>query len=210
MRAAGVVVRLVPGDCLPKVERPRRPRTRNVLPLRLAQQAVGFSRARRQPPNVLLRVVPTHVDHWVPPAAPNILRLMAAAAAGNTGVPLIKRHLVNANRKRLRDPYQVLRPLTIAGLISSDGDPIMNSPEGTTTSNGQSAQSRNTWPTFWGLSRRPVPRNRGDRRLLLHGMEPAQTRTAERIQEPPQVPPLFSGALAAFFPLQVAAPCREQ
>ena len=48
----------------------RRPRTRGVLPLRLARQPVALARLRRQPLRIGHRILPRHVDHRTPATTP--------------------------------------------------------------------------------------------------------------------------------------------
>ena len=60
---AATTVCSVFADLVSRVVLRRRPRTRRLLPLRLARQPVALAGLRRQPGDVVLHHVPRHVDH---------------------------------------------------------------------------------------------------------------------------------------------------
>ena len=81
----------------------RRPRARDVLPLRLAQQPIRLPRLARQPLHVRLRIRPAHVDDRSSPPTPALIaRIARAPASSSTRIPLFKRHLVHSHGKPVR------------------------------------------------------------------------------------------------------------
>ena len=118
----------------------------HVFPFGLGWKPIGFPRLLAQPVDVVLRVVPAHIDDRLiaTPPASNVAGLATAPARGNACVPLSKGHLVLPDHERLRNRHRVLRPLVVDALASFGGDPIVNSPAGTATMTGHCSQSRSS------------------------------------------------------------------
>ena len=107
---APIVVRLLRRYRPARMKRARRTCPRHVLPLRLAQQPILLASLSRQPANVLLRVLPTHVDDRASPPTPTtVIGTVRATTGPAARVPLLDRHLVHAHRKRLRNRHPVDR-----------------------------------------------------------------------------------------------------
>ena len=81
---AAVVVRLLGADGRAGPERRRRARPAGVLPLGLARQAIRLARLLAEPRAVGLGIVPGHVDHRPPAAAPALIgRLLPPVSTQN-------------------------------------------------------------------------------------------------------------------------------
>ena len=112
---ASVTVRSVAANSVPPVIARLRPRSRHVLPLRLAQQPISLTRLPRQPPHVFPRILPAHVDDRTgPPSPAPVSGIVSTSAAPATRIPLTKRHLVHPHRYRLSYRHSVHRSFIIA------------------------------------------------------------------------------------------------
>ena len=79
---------------------------RDVQPLRLAQQPVFLSRLRRQPPNVLLRVLPAHIGHGsIASSRLRNARIVRTPSLSTACRPFVDRHLEHARRERVRNRH---------------------------------------------------------------------------------------------------------
>jgi hypothetical protein len=102
-------------------ETPRSTSPRGVLPLRLAEQAVFLAGDPGQPSDVLLGIIPTHVDNRPIISAPAVVPRFQTGTGGNAGIPFGKRHLGFANREGLGDRDFVLRAFAFAATLLALG-----------------------------------------------------------------------------------------
>src|SRR5262249_32655045 len=91
---------------------------RGALPFGLYQKPARLDGEPREPPYILLGIVPTHIDDRHPPAPPLILDLRARPGRG-ASVPLRECHLIFGNGEGLGDPHLALRTFVCisAGLV---------------------------------------------------------------------------------------------
>ena len=112
---------LIRGDAITGVETASGAGAGGVFPFGLRRQAIVLAGLVAQPGDVLLGIVPAHTDHRAVAATPALIAgIVAAAAVGHTGVPLIKRHRRLPHGKGL-DVHRALRALIARALRLAEG-----------------------------------------------------------------------------------------
>src|SRR5262249_43184957 len=118
-----------------------------VFPLRLGQKPIGLAGLLRQPRHELTGIVPRHVDHRPPAPTPVLIARLVAHPPS----PVQASHCANVTSylPTAKGCWKVTLccgPSSLPRPFSLSGEPIRNSPAGSTTISGQIGQSRNTRP----------------------------------------------------------------
>ena len=139
LAAAAVTVGVALADLVAPGIRRLRSGARCIFPFSLGEQPIGLAGHSGEPCHIALGVVPSDVDHRLPTAPPAaVADTRVAIAIGNTGVPIIERHLEFGHSEGLGERDLVLRTFVVVAAFFIRGEPIMNLPAGMTTISGQS------------------------------------------------------------------------